>query len=367
MRFAASCIALGALVRIAETEAEEIRQSSLSFVVFCLGIFLVSATSLIAVPWAAAWFASAVVLLGFPNFLSSVRRNIVASLCFLGAMTGLGAYYWWTIRLGAHASGIATTNLSNLFLVIYEQLGLTGLGPGRTDLRVSGASGLRAYLFPLSLGILASAILFWQAVRSIPIRWWRSRQALGAFIGIIVPLVLVFGAGHAQHVRILGRHLMPLFPIVLFILALGFRRLQAQRSPARRLALAIIPLVFLVSALEIRFAPRHARDDYRGAAALARESAAGGGTVWWLADQSTGIYYGLPLDQATHASAQGTIMIPDVAQLAGQPEPEMIVLSKGDIYDPQNSAALFAQKHGFTLTHELQAFRIFEKPETTSH
>ena len=233
--FAVSCIALGALLRMSETEAEEIRQSSLSFVVFCLGIFLVSATSLIAVPWAAAWFASAVVLLGFPNFLSSIRRNIVASLCFLGAMTGLGAYYWWTIRLGAHASGIATTNLSNLFLVLYEQLGLTGLGPGRTDLRVSGARGLRPYLFPLSLGILASAILFWQAMRSIPIRWWRSRQAFAAFIGIIVPLVLVFGAGHAQHVRILGRHLMPLFPIVLFILALGFRRLQAQRSPAHLL------------------------------------------------------------------------------------------------------------------------------------
>ena len=60
-------------------------------------------------------------------------------------------------------------------------------------------------------------------------------------------------------------------------------------------------------------------------------------------------------------------MIPDVAQLAGQPEPEVIVLSKGDIYDPQNSAALFAQKHGFALTHELQAFRVFEKPKTTSH
>lgn len=356
--FAASCIALGALLKIAD-DSEGGLASPASFAVFCFGVFLVAATSLIAVPWAAAWFASAVVVLGLPNFLSLIRRNLFTTLCFLAAMCGLVGYFWWTIQLGARASGIGTTNFSNLVFVLYEQLGLTGLGPGRTELRIAGANGLRPYAIPLCLGMLASAFVVWHALRSIPARWWTSRQALAAFIGIVIPLGLVLFAGHVSHVRILGRHLTPLFPILLFVLALGFQRLQETKSNARSILVAIIPLVFLTSALQVRFAARHARDDYRGAAALALQSARQGKTVWWMADQSTGLYYGLPLDQSASA-----IVTPDLTDISQRPEPAMIVLSKGDVYDPGNTVARYAEEHGLSQTHVLQSFRILEKPPT---
>ncbi len=227
--FAASCIALGSLIRMTE-ELDDSSPSQFSFAVFCAGIFLVSATSLIAVPWAIAWVICCVLLVGLPNFLAMVRRNVLTSVCFVAGMIGLAAYYSWTLRLGARASGIGTTNFSNLFVVIYEQLGLIGLGPGRTELRVTGASGLRPYAFSLCLGLLASLLLSWEAVRSIPRSWWTGRRALVLFIGIVVPLVAVLFAGHVAHVRLLGRHLMPLFPILLFGLALGMRRLQDKKS-----------------------------------------------------------------------------------------------------------------------------------------
>ena len=315
--FAASCIALGALIRM--IDAPESGRLGVVYAVFCFGLLLVSATSLIAVPWAAAWFASALVLLGFSTFVSLIRRNIVTTLCFLAAMSVLAAYYWWTLKLGARASAIGTTSFSNLLLVLYEQLGLTGLGPGRSELRITGVNGLRPYAFPLSLGLLASAFVFWQALRSLPARWWTSRQAVAALLGIVLPLGLVLLAGHAAHVRILGRHLTPLFPIVLFVLALGFKRMQEVKSRAHWLALAIVPLVFLTSALQVRFAARHARDDYRGAAALALRTANAGGTVWWMADQSTGLYYGLPLGQTSDAPRAGAVVTPDLGEIARQP------------------------------------------------
>ena len=40
----------------------------------------------------------------------------------------------------------------------------------------------------------------------------------------------------------------------------------------------------------------------------------------------------------------------------------MIVLSKADIYDPDDVVARYATAHGFVLTHVLQSFRILEKP-----
>lgn len=349
--FAASCIALGALVRMLDEPAHR------PFAVFCFGIFLVSATSLIAVPWAACWFASAVLLSGFPKFLSLIRHHLFTTLCFLTAMTALAFYYAWTLQLGARASGIGTTNVSNLFFVLYEQLGLTGLGPGRTELRLTGAGGLWPYALSLALGVLAVAVLVWQALRSIPTAWWRSRQAVAVLIGVGAPLVLVLFAGHVAHVRILGRHLAPLFPIVLFVLALGLRRLQEKQTRTATLALVVIPLVFLASALEVRFASRHARDDYRGAAALARQSVGQGGTVWWLADQSTGLFYGLAL-------GRGGVVTPEITEIARQPEPAMIVLSKGDVYDPGEAVARYAAAHGFEQTHALQSFRILEKSKT---
>jgi len=359
--FAASCLALGALIRFVD-EPEQSLRSRPWFALFCLGTFMVSAISMIAVPFAISWLLSGLLLIGFSNSLPLVRRNMLTALLFCAAMILLAAYYLWTVSLGARASGIATTHLSNLFFVVYEQLGLAGLGPGRSELRLAGVRALQPYGIWLGLGLLASTWLSWEALRSIPHGWWRSRRAAAFMVATIVPLVVVLCAGRFAHVRILGRHLTPLFPIVLFVLALGMQRLQQKKSPISSIALVVIPLIFLASALQVRFAARHARDDYRGAASLAARALEQGGTIWWAADESTGEYYGVPLSKSRSGSGAIPLMTPAAVDIERELEPKMIVLSKPDIYDASAAITQYARAHGYATRHVLQSFLILQKP-----
>ncbi len=235
--FAASCVALAGLIRLVE-EVNAGNRTLAPLAVSFLGLFLVAATSLVAVPWTVGWLAGVAVLLGRENFFRLLRDNLPIVLGFLAAMTALAVYYGWTIQLGARASAIATTNIANLFFVLYEQLGLAGFGPGRTQMRVNVAGALAKHALPLALGVFALIIIAWQAWRSLPATWWRSRQALAVLLGVLLPLGLVMLAGNISHVRILGRHLMPLFPFVLFALALGMRQLGTKNGRWARVALS---------------------------------------------------------------------------------------------------------------------------------
>ncbi len=80
-----------------------------------------------------------------------------------------------------------------------------------------------------------------------------------------------------------------------------------------------------------------------------------GARIWWMADRSTGLFYGLPLDQPS-----SPVLTPSPTRLSRLPKPDMIVLSKGDIYDPEGKTVRYAAEHGLVQTHALHAFRIFE-------
>jgi hypothetical protein len=119
--------------------------------------------------------------------------------------------------------------------------------------------------------------------------------------------------------------------------------------------------MLLVSALQVRFAPRHTRDDYRGAAAYAVDALRADKTVWWAADQQTGQFYGVELSR--EGDARGKCLIqPTAAELAAAPTPDLIVISKRDLYDAHGAVEAFATEHGFRLVSRLQAFTVFELP-----
>ena len=109
--------------------------------------------------------------------------------------------------------------------------------------------------------------------------------------------------------------------------------------------------MLLASALEIRFAPRHRRDDYRAAAALAQQAADHGDKVWWLADLSTGVYYHLPLDQGQITTS------PPLGEHGHGPD--LVILSKPDIYDSSGEVRAYLARHEFKVMKELPAFQIY--------
>jgi hypothetical protein len=171
------------------------------------------------------------------------------------------------------------------------------------------------------------------------------------------PFCAVLAAGHAAHMRLLGRHLTPFLPFVLAFLGIGLKRLfWSPASWARVAALAAI-FFLLLSALEIRFAPRHCRDDYRTAAAAARWAIASGKKVWWAADISTAAYYGVPLN-SPDLTLSSDLSDRTIDTL---PAPDLVCLSKPDIYDPDGKIRNYLREHQLKVTRVLPAFQIFER------
>ena len=150
---------------------------------------------------------------------------------------------------------------------------------------------------------------------------------------------------------------MPVLPYLSLLSAAGFERMvSANRLWMRATAMAALA-VLLISALEIRFAPRHRRDDYRTAATEALQAITNGRKVLWAADCSAARYYHVPVNEP--AVILGSAIGND--SLRSQPAPDLVFLSKPDIYDPKGVIRNYLRNNDFKVIRELQAFRIFAR------
>jgi hypothetical protein len=360
--FAASSVALAPIAR-ALGSPDRAAEEDAWLPVLCTGVFLVAATSLVAVPWALCWMIAAIVIVGAARFLHLVRARWIISGVFAVAMTLLGAYYLWTLSMGARASAaVGSTSLANLIFVFYEQLGLAGLGPGRNELRASVASSLRAYAPLLACGAAVMAATTWHTLPELADSLRDKRLLSAALLIVVIPFVAVATAGWLMHVRLLGRHLTPLLPIVIFAMARGVDhawRLSKRRGMAITLSLAA---VLLCSSLQVRFAARHQRDDYRSAARAAIEATAANKKVWWAADHATGLYYKVPLNGTGSGGGAVSLLNPSPEILSRMHAPDVIVLSKEDIYDGLGAVRNYASSEGFANGETFQAFTVYRRP-----
>ena len=354
--FAFSALTVACLIRTAQISRESI-QSAAHFRLFCIGVVGMCATSLIAVPWAMAATVGLAILIGRQGLKNTIHKYLLTALLFVAAIGGLVLFYLWTMKLGARASDVGRTSLANIGFIFYELLGLAGLGPGRLALRNESLSTHIAYLPLVIVGLAAIASLFVAACR----RQWNEtdkRRIVFFVIIAVAPFVFVLSAGVVGHVRLLGRHFVPLLPFLLIVLGAGVCRLFSSESKTAR-AIAVGALGILVlSAFEIRFASRHQRDDYRTASAEARRALVDRKKVWWAADASTAAYYGVPLDSPdlTFSSSLNDRSFETL------PPPDLVYLSKPDIYDPRGKIENYLRAHDFKVTRVLPAFQIFERP-----
>ncbi len=171
------------------------------------------------------------------------------------------------------------------------------------------------------------------------------------------PAVLLIAAGFIGHVRLLGRHFMPVLPFLIAFFAVGWERLIAARRFWSTLIAISTVFILFASALEIRFAPRHQRDDYRSAASEARQAIVGGKKVWWAADFNAAAYYGVPLSSPNLTLSSNL----DGASFQNLVTPDLVIFSKPDIYDPHGKIDNYLREHDFKVTRTLPAFRIFER------
>ncbi|MGH8094362.1 MAG: hypothetical protein ACREIF_12960 [Chthoniobacterales bacterium] len=330
---------------------EESLGSALWFRLFCAGVVGLCLASLIAVPWALGAMAAAVYWSG-PRAATRVAVGCKAtSALTVAALGALGIYYLWTLQLGARASEVGRTGWSNIAFIFYELLGLAGLGPGRLELREQGAGALTPFLPWVAVAAIAALTLLVAGAWAMRARL-TNRYILFFLLAVAAPSALVLIAGVAGHMRLVGRHLTPLLPYLLAWMGAGLAALLSGESWKKALAAGLV-VVFLISALEIRLAPRHQRDDYRTVATIAREALDSGGRIWWLADLSTGRYYHLPFDSPQVVTSP---------QLPSPKEPPtMVILSKPDIYDSSGAVRAYLTAEGFRVARVLPAFQIWTR------
>lgn len=304
---------------------EKIRGSGYGW--FCAGIWLLCASSLTGVVFAFYFGLAGLCCLLRKAGEIDVREKfqIVAFTVVLGMLLSApGFYYLQTLLRGAAPSSVGKTSVQTLLFSGYEFLGFPGLGPSRSQLRTDPLSALLSHIWILAgfacvWGLfLRAAVSEWikrpEKVISKPVVIWFSAGMAGA-----LSLTL---AGHFREFRVLGRHYMPLMPFVLCLFAWAAEKLWNNKR-------AFLPVLllgaFLLSSLAYRFAERHAKDDYKSVSELVSLNRIS--PVWWAGDAAAAEYYGVK-------DAVILLFSPGAEDLAGLPDPEMIILSKPDIYDP---------------------------------
>lgn len=346
------------------------------------GIVLLCASSLIGVIYSLL-FGGAFLLLwirreSWRSLLA--RRDLHVAATVGGVLLALLAgYYAWSLHVGARASSVGKTNMFTIGFALYEFLGFSGLGPARSALRDDPVAALTP-LLPILTAYLAAWVFFlivaWRGTPSFGI----SATGHGIGLGIVIPLLIVAAAsfvavvllGRIGDFRVVGRHFMPLYPFFLFGVSTLASGAWASIRWIPRSAVLLILLGSVASAATYRFSPRHAKDDYRSAAALARARADKGQVVWWAADRAAANFYGIDpqvfeMDEAPVRAAPPQIFMAnnrDAEYLAHLPIPDLVILSKHDVYDAEGCLREFLEDRNISLITKLAAFEIFSQPQS---
>lgn len=346
--------ALIALVSVAGTESEERRW----LFVGAFGLILLSVISIIGMIWAAAALLAVLTLFPSTKIKKWGRQQRTLWWVLAVLLLLLGLYYLGTVLRGARATNVGTTNWQTIVFIFYEQLGFSGIGPGRLELREQGMGALRPFLPPLIVFAVLLATIYGVGFMAL----WRDGGA-GRFwrvvAGLGIPTSFLLGTGFISHFRVLGRHFTPLLPVLLFVAAAGVHVLW-KRGVGWRFVVVIFLGLSAGSCLQIRFAARHAKDDYRAAAFLAGQALRRGETVWWNADAAGPKYYGLPT--GNEPSAAGAVVVVNNLSLDELPSgksPEWVLVSKTDTYDQRGAVQRYLANGGYRATTNLAAFVIW--------
>lgn len=326
---------------------------------FLLALLLLCGTSVLGALWGFFVFVGLALLVPRGERLALLRlAPWSAGLCAV-SLAALATYYGWTLTLPAHpVSHVGGTNLQTVAFVFYELTGAAGLGPGRNDLRLAGSGALRPFLIPVLCFAVAALLVTWQGARELGARFGARRVAWVAGL-MTAAFLLLCALGVATKFRVLGRHATALLPLVWLVMAFGLARLALSQGRVGKLLAAAFFLLSAASCLSIRLASRHEKDDYRGAAAVAKAAVAAGKNVWWNADDLGAAYYGV---LKAPGPGRATWMVnrrPE--ELRAAPEPDLVIVSKPGTYDLAGHVAGYLRERGYRPTGALREFTLWTR------
>jgi len=299
------------------------------------------------------------------------------------AMVALvGAYYLWTLARGAQTTAVSpwTFNVGSLLFSGYELMGFAGFGPGRYELRQLALEGgignaLGGMARPWSIGAIGLLVLYGYLFIRLLIHL-RSRGSSSVFhavlsagfvvaVTVLATLAMFFVAGNTFW----GRHLAAVLPFLVFLVVMAAKSVVVGPIIGRvNLITVLVMGLLLASSLMLRFHPEHGRDDYRYAAHQTLVAVGNGLNVWWAADPKVARYYGVSFsskEPVAHSSSVAFVANGKPERLSALPEPDIVILSKPDLFDRSANVQRYIDSHGFRLDEEFIAFRIYRRVENS--
>jgi len=328
------------------------KNSSKCHWLFSLGVVLMCSTSLLGVVWA---FTAILIFLTSSDSKKDFYSYVVPLCVFSPLLLLLGYYYYLTLSVGHQAATLGGNPLLSFGQAGYELIGLSGVGPGRAELR-EGLGILITYAIPIGLMLMCITLPIVLGFKKT-ISTLNSRLSKATFLSIVVTFLLFTALIVLKDFRLLGRHLAPIAGLVIFLYYSLFVNLSEKFG--KKIQIIVISLAvgsMLVSSLSLRFADRHRKDDYRGAAGIVGEWISSGQShVYWFADRNTGEYYNINLSDPNveHVgSFNEKIHIPNQG---------LIVISKEDIYDSKGYLSNWLESSDFRLSHTLKSFKVYSR------
>ncbi len=218
----------------------------------------------------------------------------------------------------------------NLAYTLYETTGFQGMGPNRNELRQMIKGGdFSAGWIAVYLPGLAAVGLCWGMLCLGALRHARAvctSRLGGVGLALVLTVCGFVLLGLLARFAFWGRHLAPaMIGVVATACLLG----QGWRNG--RFLLAALAGLWLASSLNLRFNDRFAKEDYRGAADLAKQALGRGESIWWVADYSTAVFYGLRPEVVV---MHGRLQWMDKNPATLYPKSVFLFNPRGDVLDP---------------------------------
>ncbi|HSQ75691.1 MAG TPA: hypothetical protein VLT13_09060 [Bacteroidota bacterium] len=290
------------------------------------------------------------------------------------ALLALGSYYIWMLSRDVTLlnTGLLKAGPKTSLFAVYELLGFMGFGPGRFKLRalaLEGGMGALGggYLRPTAVGAMLLTVLYFaiafRLMRRARLHGQRDvRFAALAATVVVISGVLSYLLSLVVGYPFWGRHLAGFLPFVVAVIAIGAEAPPPMKTTTPRAVGLLLCGTLLASSLLVRFHPEHSRDDYRGAARIARETLRLEKTVWWSASDACIDYYRVTVcDDEEHAAdcvVNTTNRTAD--DLEAMPRPDLVIVSKPDLFDTAGGLTEYLSHHRFVPREHLIAFEIFE-------
>lgn len=357
MQMAMAAVVLAALWRLGA--APESAAHPGWFRVLCGGAIALSGSSMLGMIFCGAFLLAGGLAFGWKRTRHLLQVNVVANAVTVAGFLALSAYYLWTLRLGAGGMKIRA-DFRNVLFVVYEMLGFSGLGPGRTEMRTGSMRTFLPFAPWLAIfGVMVAAV-GWAGIKRL-YQTVAPRVFFSFLVIVGAAVVFLFGVGFILKFRVLGRHFIPILPMVSLCLGAGLLALWERRRRGRLLAAAYLSLA-LASCLQLRSSVRHAKDDYRNAAALARQVLARGETVWWNAELRGAQVYSVPYSLSGPESGRAWVIPnPSAGFAEAAAKPDWVIVSKPDIYDLYGTVSAFLTQSGYDIERQMPAFSVWRK------